>query len=210
MKEARSIRRRPLAARRLVLGTLAVVAFVAAAANVARWGGAPQVPATPPSQHGAAPEPPGAAPALPAIAQPDPAGAPPIAPAARPDAAPIARREPAAAPPVTESERATGRGLPPRVEAHARDAVDRYIADAGLEVGETEREALVDALGQVRASSRWLKQHGQARGDAEARRRRAMVDADRVFRDTLGVGVGEFVASLAPPGTIEDLGSARQ
>ena len=84
------------------------------------------------------------------------------------------------------------------MEAHARRAVDRYISDAGLddELSGADREALVTALGNVRASSRWLSRHSQARRDDEARRRQALLDADRVFRDTLGVGVGEFVAAL--------------
>jgi hypothetical protein len=98
------------------------------------------------------------------------------------------------------------------MQAHAREAVDRYIDQAGLadSVGETERVALVTALGQVRASSRWMQRHGRAHRSVAAQNREALIEADRAFRETLGVGVGEFIAALNPPGTIEDLGAARQ
>jgi hypothetical protein len=98
------------------------------------------------------------------------------------------------------------------MEANARAAVDAWVEAAGLagEVGTREREALVAALARVRVSSRWTQRHARARGEREASHRTALVDADELFRETLGVGVAQFVASLAPPGTIEDLGAARQ
>jgi len=168
--------------RRLPVGLLAAAALVAAAVGLARREPVPPVAALPTS------------PAAPAPAtRPLPEDAPSVA------AEPPARE----APPSPRLSR--------RVEAHARDAVDRYLDDAGLadSVGEADRTALVTALGQVRGSSRWMQQHARAR-QAESRRREALLEADRVFRETLGIGVSEFIAALSPPGTIEDLGAARQ
>jgi len=170
------------APRRLPVGLLAAAALVAAVASVARREPAPRAA---PSVSAAAP----ASGAAPAVAPDD--GAP-----ARP----------------THADPPRIPGLPARGEPYARAAVDAWVDAAGLgdAVSPTDRETLVAALGRLRVASRWMQRHPRARGDREARHRAALLEADRVFRETLGVGVGQFVASLAAPGTIDDLGAARQ
>jgi len=167
------------------LGLLTTAALVAVVVGVARREPAPHVAA-----------PPAARPAVPAS----------VTPQLLEDSPPVATEPRAQGGAPAEAR------LPKRIEAQARRAVDRYLDEAGLgdSVGEAERAALVAALGQVRSSSRWMQHHVRPRPATEVRRRDALLEADRVFRETLGIGVGEFVASLSPPGTIEDLGAARQ
>jgi hypothetical protein len=117
-----------------------------------------------------------------------------------------------------------GTAAPPRAETHAaapaattrppthvaraiERALDRHIETAGLagRVSPADRAALRDALVAMRRAS--LRARRRSRDPAwQAEQSRALVAADRLFREKLGVGLAEFVADAGPPGRVEDLG----
>jgi hypothetical protein len=100
---------------------------------------------------------------------------------------------------------------PSRWRTKARGALDRYVATTPdvPTLSELQRDELLAALVRVRRASR-ASRHLRPDHPAQAEQGRVLVEADRLFRDTLGVGVGEFVRALGPPGQIEDLAAARQ
>jgi len=123
--------------------------------------------------------------------------------------------EPAATMPAARDRRddlgrEAGPQLPRRARTRARHALDGYVAGSGRTVTESERDALMIALARVRAASRWLQRHARGHPERAREHRQALLDAERVFRDTLGVGLGQFIATQSAPGTIEDLGAAPQ
>jgi hypothetical protein len=95
--------------------------------------------------------------------------------------------------------------LPPRWRATVGAALD--AAAAGRPLGEADRQELIDALARIRLTA---GQRGRTRNPrAAAKHARLVRDADRLFRDKLGIGLGEFTARLGSSGNIEDLGAAR-
>jgi hypothetical protein len=136
-------------------------------------------------------------------------------PAERPapaGAVPPSRAEaPAPAGPTTE-RRADGAAadtpgapVPPRVARAVDDALARYIATAGLGVGPDERAPLPAAHLDVRRASRRAARRGDDHA-WQAEQSRALAAADRLFREKLGIGIGDFLADAGPPGRIEDVG----
>jgi hypothetical protein len=81
------------------------------------------------------------------------------------------------------------------------------VTPPGRTLGETDRRALMDALARIRLTA---GRRGRTRNPAVAAKHARLVqDADQLFRDKLGMGVGEFMARLGAPGNVEDLGAAR-
>jgi hypothetical protein len=97
--------------------------------------------------------------------------------------------------------------LPAHVARAIERTLDRHAGAAGpaAHLGPADRAALRDALVALRRAS--LRARRRSRDGAwQAEQSRALVDADRLFRDKLGVGLAEFVADAGPPGRVEDLG----
>lgn len=99
-----------------------------------------------------------------------------------------------------------------RFVRRARAAVARWLATAGVEarIGPAEREALVEALAALRASSRRALRDADPDPGEAAAHARLVVDTDRRFRETLGVGVARFLADTGPPDRVVDLAPAPQ
>jgi hypothetical protein len=138
------------------------------------------------------------------------AAPPPVAPPARVVARdPSPRPSPVPVQPAAVATRSTPRA-PAGWRARVRGALDRHIRAAGLDqaVSETQRQDLVAVLLDVRRASRALQRRRPDPARA-AQHRQALVESDRVFRDTLGIGVGQLVVALGPPGQIEDVGADR-
>jgi len=96
-----------------------------------------------------------------------------------------------------------------RWERHARAAVDEWIA-AGPRadtVTAADREALVAALGELRRAALASRRRGRD-GTWQARQTVRIAAADRVFRDTVGAGLSEFLAAASAPEHVVDLGAA--
>jgi hypothetical protein len=125
-----------------------------------------------------------------------------------PPAALGATTAPAPAPDATATPPATAPAarVSPRTRADARAAFDRRIAATGKDatVSAADREALVTALARVRRASR----RSQASTDnlaLQAKRERILLDSDRLFRATLGMGIADFVAAEDAPDQAEDV-----
>jgi hypothetical protein len=102
-------------------------------------------------------------------------------------------------------DRAAEAPVPARIARAVDDALVRHIDAAGLTVGPEDRAALRAALLDVRRASRRAARRGGYHA-WQAEQTRALAAADRVFREKLGTGVGDFRAAAGPPGRVEDLG----
>jgi hypothetical protein len=125
------------------------------------------------------------------------------APAAVPPAGAVPSQAADAA--AVPADGAAGAPVPPRILRAVDDALARHIDAAGLAVGPDDRAALRTALLDVRRASR----RSARRGDDhawQAGQSRALAAADRLFREKLGTGIGDFLAASGPPGRVEDLG----
>jgi hypothetical protein len=119
-------------------------------------------------------------------------------------------RAPAAPVPAATSAAADASATSTHVTRAIERALDRHIEAAGLadRVAAADRAALRDALLDVRrASTRTRRRSHDPAWQAE--QSRVLVAADRVFRNTLGIGLSDFMADAGPPGRIEDLGRPR-
>jgi len=93
-----------------------------------------------------------------------------------------------------------------------RAALDKYITEHGLDgkLGEIERRELMVALARLRHVELVRQRRPPTEVVTQERYARELAAADRVFHERLGIGVAEFIASQREPGTLEDLGGARQ
>jgi hypothetical protein len=96
-----------------------------------------------------------------------------------------------------------------RSEREVRDALDAWI-DAGPhadDITPAERDALVAALGEMRRAS--LASRRRGRDDAwQAQQTARIAAADRVFRDTVGEGISDFLGAVSAPDHVVDLGAS--
>jgi hypothetical protein len=137
--------------------------------------------------------------------------APPRPPSPTVPAAPEPLRG-ASAPAPEAHARRPGPDVPRGKRRLERALIDRYIAVHGLEdrVTEAERRRLVEVLRNAR---RWARRARRARTFDPALRRRhreAVLEADRVFRATLHIRLGRFIAEQRAAGQVEDLGVLRR
>jgi hypothetical protein len=96
---------------------------------------------------------------------------------------------------------------PDRSERAVATALERHLAATGLadRISAADHAALRDALVAARRAS--LRARRRSRdGEWQGVQSRALVEADRVFRESLGTGIADFVADAGPPGRIEDVG----
>jgi hypothetical protein len=96
-----------------------------------------------------------------------------------------------------------------RWQRHARSAVDQWVATTphADTVTPAERESLVAALGDLRRAA-LASRRREGDGAWQARQSARIAAADRVFRDTVGSGVSEFLATVSAPEHVVDLGAA--
>ena len=115
-------------------------------------------------------------------------------------AAPPRAETHAAAPPAAGT-------VPPHVARAIERALDRHVDTTGPagHLTPADRLALRDALVTMRrASVRARRRSRDSQWQAE--QSRALVAADRLFREKLGVGLADFIADAGPAGRVEDLG----
>ena len=137
--------------------------------------------------------------------------APPSARAAAP--ADVGAGEPAPADPVagrgaSANDAVPARFLSPRWEREARNAVDAWI-DTGAhadDVTPSERDALVAALGELRRAALASRRRGRDE-TWQAQQTARIAAADRVFRDTVGEGIADFLGAVSAPDHVVDLGA---
>jgi hypothetical protein len=132
--------------------------------------------------------------------------APPL-PGAAPETAPAEPGGEAAA-----GEAPAEGGLRPpsaRWEATVRAALEERLAAEGLadRLGPADREALLAALVGVRRASLAARRRGHDHAWQVAQSR-ALIEADRLFRDKLGIGISEFIAEQSAGEHVVDLGAA--
>jgi hypothetical protein len=113
-------------------------------------------------------------------------------------------------PAPTPSDEASAGGSPSaRLPAAWRTTVGGALdalTPPGRTLAAADRQALIDALARIRLTA---GRRGRTRNPAAAAKHARLVEeADRLFRDLLGIGVGEFMARLGAPGNVEDLGAA--
>jgi hypothetical protein len=132
-----------------------------------------------------------------------------ITPVARP--APSAPAAAGAAPPsdALPSGVLPAPFLSPRWERHARQALEDWIAAGprAATVTSADRDTLVAALGELRRAALASRRRGRD-GTWQARQSARIAAADRVFRDTVGQGLSEFLAVVSAPEHVVDLGAA--
>jgi len=115
-----------------------------------------------------------------------------------------------ATPPRTETHAAapsSAVGVSTRVTRTIERVLERHVEAAGLagRLSAADRTALRDVLVATRRAS--LRARRRSRDPAwQAEQSRALVAADRLFCEKLGMGLADFIADAGPPGRVEDLG----
>jgi hypothetical protein len=97
--------------------------------------------------------------------------------------------------------------LPRAFRENARTALDRHIAQAGLQLGEADRQQLLSELARFWRSARIRERLPLSARPQLERRTQQLRDADQIFRQKLGIGLTQFVALYSPTGKIEDIGT---
>ena len=118
----------------------------------------------------------------------------------------VTRVGPSPSPPPSAATRDDVDERPDRSERAITAALDRHLVATGLaeRIGAADRAALRDALLAARRASVRARRRSRD-GEWQGGQSRALVEADRVFRETLGMGIADFVADAGPPDRIEDL-----
>jgi hypothetical protein len=107
----------------------------------------------------------------------------------------------------THAAAAAAPAVPTQVARAIERALDRHVDAAadGESLTPAVRAELRDALVAVRRAS--LRARRRSRDPSwQAEQTRALVAADRLFREKLGTGLADFIADAGPPGRVEDLG----
>jgi hypothetical protein len=131
-------------------------------------------------------------------------------PVAPPPRAGAPQTPPAPAPRANAPHEETAPAPSARLPAQWRTTVGaalEAVTPPGRMLGPADRQELLDALARIRLTAG--RRGRTANAAAAAKHARLVQDADRLFRDKLGMGVGEFMARLGAPGNVDDLGGAR-